>query len=445
MAKVFFGIPTYLYQCHSGLLGILPQMTRKHQCMYASIDSSAQCVTLNGLLIQALESHERGEAEWFLQWHSDIVPEPYFLDKMIDIAEAKKADILSVHVPIKDEKGLTSTALDEQIGDVPQEWRVRRLTMAEIHGKVPVNGVTLEPTFTAPNILLNTGLQLVRLGAPWLQAADAAGKLFFHFDDRIIRVHGRRRAVLMPEDWMFSRDARKNGCTSQWATREIRIEHKGHATYPNDQIWGWKTDSAPTLPPDILEACIEADRVRGYMMWEELARLADLAKGKEVMEVGSWLGRSTKAIAHTATRVFAVDHWRGTGGGDATGEEAKSIDPFATFCSNLGKEINQRKVITLTRDHSEITKFMTYYNGVEQEACPVGPVDVCFIDGDHSYEAVKRDITNCLPLVKPGGVLCGHDMNEVGVQRAVGELLPGAKVVAGTIWEYTVPNFHLVA
>ena len=36
-------------------------------------------------------------------------------------------------------------------------------------------------------------------------------------------------------------------------------------------------------------------------------------------------------------------------------------------------------------------------------------LDVCFLDADHRYEYVKRDIEKFLPKVKSGGILCGHD------------------------------------
>ena len=36
-------------------------------------------------------------------------------------------------------------------------------------------------------------------------------------------------------------------------------------------------------------------------------------------------------------------------------------------------------------------------------------VDICFIDADHKYDSVIRDIKNYLPKVKSGGILCGHD------------------------------------
>jgi hypothetical protein len=51
--------------------------------------------------------------------------------------------------------------------------------------------------------------------------------------------------------------------------------------------------------------------------------------------------------------------------------------------------------------------------------------DLIYIDGDHSYESVKKDILISLPLLKNGGVLSGHDFNNQtqGVEKAVNELL----------------------
>ena len=42
-------------------------------------------------------------------------------------------------------------------------------------------------------------------------------------------------------------------------------------------------------------------------------------------------------------------------------------------------------------------------------AMPDETLDFCYIDADHRYEAVKRDIEMWLPKVKHGGVICGHD------------------------------------
>lgn len=50
-------------------------------------------------------------------------------------------------------------------------------------------------------------------------------------------------------------------------------------------------------------------------------------------------------------------------------------------------------------------------------------IDFCFIDANHTYEFVKKDIAAYLPKMKPGGVIAGHDFNlhHPGVIQAVSE------------------------
>ena len=51
-------------------------------------------------------------------------------------------------------------------------------------------------------------------------------------------------------------------------------------------------------------------------------------------------------------------------------------------------------------------------------------VDFVFIDANHTYDAIRKDIDYWLPKIKPGGMLSGHDYNEdwhVGVKKAVDE------------------------
>jgi len=43
--------------------------------------------------------------------------------------------------------------------------------------------------------------------------------------------------------------------------------------------------------------------------------------------------------------------------------------------------------------------------------------DFVYIDGNHNYESVKRDMAAWLPKVKVGGVLGGHDFDGRGVTR----------------------------
>ena len=55
------------------------------------------------------------------------------------------------------------------------------------------------------------------------------------------------------------------------------------------------------------------------------------------------------------------------------------------------------------------------------------PIDVLFIDGDHSYEGIKDDWDNFSRFVKPGGYVLFHDCDETspGVQRLFAEIGDG--------------------
>jgi predicted O-methyltransferase YrrM len=69
-------------------------------------------------------------------------------------------------------------------------------------------------------------------------------------------------------------------------------------------------------------------------------------------------------------------------------------------------------------------------------------VDFVFIDGDHSYDGVIRDIKAWLPKVKPGGVIAGHDLHYEypGVVRAVREVFGADYKQSGIVWAHMVPQ-----
>ncbi len=57
-------------------------------------------------------------------------------------------------------------------------------------------------------------------------------------------------------------------------------------------------------------------------------------------------------------------------------------------------------------------------------------LDWIYIDGDHHFEFVKRDLHDYLPKIKPGGFITGDDYGypgtwEDGVTRAVDEFIAG--------------------
>lgn len=66
---------------------------------------------------------------------------------------------------------------------------------------------------------------------------------------------------------------------------------------------------------------------------------------------------------------------------------------------------------------------------------PGDSLDFCYIDADHSYEAVKLDIALWYARVKPAGVVAGHDYSNSsvpGVKQAVDEFVADYKLTLNT-------------
>lgn len=71
---------------------------------------------------------------------------------------------------------------------------------------------------------------------------------------------------------------------------------------------------------------------------------------------------------------------------------------------------------------------------------PNGSLDFVFVDAGHSYNAVRQDLADWWPKVRPGGWFGGHDYHEryPGVVRAVDERFGSARQLApGWIWWVT--------
>ena len=85
---------------------------------------------------------------------------------------------------------------------------------------------------------------------------------------------------------------------------------------------------------------------------------------------------------------------------------------------------------------------------VSASGLPIGDVRLLFVDGAHTYEAVKADIDAWLPRVVPGGVVVFDDYLESkpswGVRQAVDELLasgtvrPSLETVGMHVWTVKV-------
>jgi hypothetical protein len=175
--------------------------------------------TFNGMWAKALNARAEGVTH-FLMMHSDVYPHSLtWIQDLFAIMERMNAQLLSVVLPMKDARGLTTTALEDELRGA------RRLTMREIEAR--------DPTFTDPELLVNTGLMLVDMREPWVES------MYFDMQSGIAR--GLTGAFVVcqadSEDWVFSRLARSAG-VQLWATRELRATHYGRCPFPNFGGWG---------------------------------------------------------------------------------------------------------------------------------------------------------------------------------------------------------------
>ena len=148
--------------------------------------------------------------------------------------------------------------------------------------------------------------------------------------------------------------------------------------------------------------------------------------GGSFLELGAWLGRSTAYLIDNAPNlnITVIDSWKGSDSELETNHKlAKTTDIFSLFKENMG---NRKFNFFKGRAENLVENF-------ENES-----FDTIFIDLDHSYESVKKDIELWLPKVKAGGILAGDDyrVTTPGVIDAVKELLPES-LIFHYGWIYT--------
>lgn len=131
---------------------------------------------------------------------------------------------------------------------------------------------------------------------------------------------------------------------------------------------------------------------------------------KLVVELGCWLGLSTRFIADCAPQatVVAIDHWRGSPEHHSNPEWASMLDglyeSFLASCWEYRRRLIPLRVTTLDG------LCILARRGLEP--------DVIYVDADHSFEAVEADFEGALALF-PDAAIVGDDWACKSVQEAV--------------------------
>ena len=130
-----------------------------------------------------------------------------------------------------------------------------------------------------------------------------------------------------------------------------------------------------------------------------LTRAAATTGRGAIVEIGSWKGRSTVWLAEGARlagqRVHAIDR-------HTQSLEDPLANTLAEFLDNIKKAGVADVIEPLIMSSAEAASVVR------------GPVELLFIDGDHSFDGVRRDAEIWLPRVMDGGVVMFHDVATAG-------------------------------
>lgn len=143
-----------------------------------------------------------------------------------------------------------------------------------------------------------------------------------------------------------------------------------------------------------------------------------------LIEIGSYAGESTNIFCKNFKSVISIDPYM----------ENYDINDPACHNMKLGEVYN------IFVNNTEHLSNHIHIKKISDNAVIdlVGnQIDVVYIDGLHTYNQVKMDILNYIPIIQKGGYISGHDYhpNWPGVMQAVHEVLGNPdKIFSDTSW-----------
>ena len=171
-----------------------------------------------------------------------------------------------------------------------------------------------------------------------------------------------------------------------------------------------------------------------YGNGKQITEIVKLYKVKTVVEVGCWLGLSTRHIASILPKdgkVYAVDHWLGS---EEHQEGKYAYHPildrlYQQFLSNIIHAGLTDKIVPLRMDSLTAAPYLS--------TVLTNPPDLIYIDASHDTKSVYDDMCAWYPLIKGYGVLCGDDWAWASVQKAVRRFAQENKLrinASGNFW-----------
>lgn len=151
------------------------------------------------------------------------------------------------------------------------------------------------------------------------------------------------------------------------------------------------------------EQLTAVQQIPGWLSAAEARELHSLATRRRVLEVGSFCGRSTVAMALSAAHVHSVDPFDGRGTPHPQDTPARYLDALARFAV-AGRVTHSRAAVEMW--------------AASPEADQVPRPELVFLDADHGAAATVGQLEAVHRLLAPAGVVALHDFDNPGVRAA---------------------------
>jgi len=146
-----------------------------------------------------------------------------------------------------------------------------------------------------------------------------------------------------------------------------------------------------------------------------------------IAEVGLFLGINAENILENLNvkKIYLIDsyHYNDDDGSGIPQLDLKEAEKEARERLSKFKDI---EIVFIKKTSDEAVKDLP------------NNLDFIYIDGDHNYKQVKKDINNYYKKVRKGGVLGGHDISMKGVHKSFVEFLseenPTNYYIGGDDW-----------
>lgn len=172
-----------------------------------------------------------------------------------------------------------------------------------------------------------------------------------------------------------------------------------------------------TSPKDLVDIAMDSPAIRPQQVTSEFLELANTVKDQQckcILEIGTYRGGTLFVFSQVAAENATVI----------------SVDMSMTVLGNLYRVCQKPLLSRLVRKGQSLLLLRKDSHRDDtlesiKRALHGQTLDFLFIDGDHSYEGVRKDFEMYSPLVRSGGLLAFHDIRiseDLGVCRLWNEI-----------------------